>query len=97
MFLKKNNMLTTSPNPIPIPNPIHPPNPIPNLKPSFVLFSTHLDLNFRPLTEVHRHLHHTTQAIIANLLIFVSLISYWSQTHPSPLTQINLVRKKLTS
>ena len=63
----------------------------------FFLFGTHLDLYSRPDFEVHLHLHYTTQAFFANLLIFVGLISYWSQTHPSPLTQINLVRKKLTN
>ena len=27
--------------------------------------------------EVHLHLHFATQAVVANLLIFVGLISYW--------------------
>ena len=30
MFLNKSNMLTTTPNPIPLTNPIDPPIPIPN-------------------------------------------------------------------
>ena len=88
--------------PIPIPNPIDPPIPIPidpltlslDLAPPPIFFyflhSPGLELQTSDF-EVHLHLHYATQAIIANLLIFVALISYWSQTHPSPLTQINLV------
>ena len=75
-----------------IPNPIDPPNPNPRptLPVFFILQSPGFELQTSDF-EVHLHLHHTTQAIVANLLIFVGLISYWSQTHPSPFTQINLV------
>ena len=104
MFLKKSNTLTTSPNPISIPNPIDSPNliSIPNptdpltlsLDPAaanfIVLHSPGFELQTSDF-EVHLHLHYATQAIVANLLIFVGLISYWSRTHPSPLTQINLI------
>ena len=94
--------------PIPIPNPIDPSIPIPNpIDPLtlsldlalprqffyyFFLRSPGFELQTSDF-EVHLHLHYTTQAIIANLRIFVALISYWSQTHPSPLTHtcINLV------
>lgn len=101
--LKKSNTLTTSSNPMPIPNPIDPPNPIPNPidhltlsldlapPPQFFLLLLLHSPGFELQTsdfEVHLHLHYATQAIVANLLIFVGLISYWSQTHPSPLTQI---------
>ena len=110
LFLKKSNTLTTSPNLIPIPTLLTPPDRIPipyptdpltlslDLAPSFfvILHSPGFELQTSDF-EVHLHLHYATQAIVANLLIFVGLISYWSQTHPSPLTQINLVRKKLTS
>ena len=89
---------------IPIPNPIDPPIPIPNpidpltlsldlAPPIFFIFYLHSP-GFELQTsdfEVHLHIHYATQAIVANLLIFVALISYWSQTHPSPLTHINLV------
>ena len=109
MFLNKSNMLTTTPNPIPIPNPIDPPIPIPNpidpsipipnpiprpSPPNFLFFIFLHSPGFELQTcdfEVHLHLHYATQAIVANWLIFVALISYWSQTHPSPLTHINLV------
>ena len=99
-------MLTTTPNPIPIANPIDlPPIPIPNpidpltlsldlAPPIFFFFFFWHSPGFELQTSdfaVHLHLHYATQAIVANLLIFVGLISYWSQTHPSPLTQINLV------
>ena len=90
--------------PIPIPNPIDPPIPVPNpsdpltlsldLAPPFFNFFFWLSPGFELQTsysEVHLHLHNATQAIVANLLIFVALISCWSQTHPSPLTHINLV------
>ena len=102
MFLKNSNTLTTTPNPIPIPNPIDPPIPIPNpidlLTLSldrappfcFILHSPGFELQTSDF-EVHLHLHHATQAVVANLLIFVALISYWPQTHPFPLTQINVV------
>ena len=106
MFLKKSNTLTTTPNPIPIPNPIDSPIPIPIPNPidpltlsldlpppQFFIFFLHSP-GFELQTsdfEVHLHLHYATQAIVATLLIFVALISYWSQTHPSPLTHINLV------
>ena len=88
---------------MPIPNPIDPPNPIPNPidhltlsldlapPPQFFLLLLLHSPGFELQTsdfEVHLHLHYATQAIVANLLIFVGLISYWSQTHPSPLTQI---------
>ena len=91
--------------PIPISNPIDPSIPIPNLidpltlslglapPPIFFFFFLHSP-GFELQTsdfEVHLHIHYATQEIVANLLIFVALISYWSQTHPSPLTQINLV------
>ena len=89
---------------MPIPNPIDPPNPIPHPMapppltqhlapppPQFFLLLLLHSPGFELQTsdfEVHLHLHYATQAIVANLLIFVGLISYWSQTHPSPLTQI---------
>ena len=97
MFLKKNNTLITSPNPIPIDPPI--PNLIDpltltlslDLTPQFIiLHSPGFELQTSDF-EVHAHLHFATQAVIVNLLIFVGLISYWSQTHPSPLTHINPV------
>ena len=94
-----------STDPIPIPNLTDPPIPIPNpidpltlsldlAPPLIFLFSFFFFFLFELQTsdfEVHLHLHYATQAVVANLLIFVALISYWSQTHPSPLTQINLV------
>ena len=99
VFLKMNNMLTHSPNPIPnpidtidtnpmpipIPISIDPLNPIPrpNLHFFIILHSPGFELQASDL-EVHLHLHYVTQAIIENLLIFVGLISYWSQTRPSP-------------
>ena len=91
MFLKRNNMLITSPDPIPI----EPPNlnPIPRPKPpvSFIiLHSPGFELQTSDF-EVHLHLHFATQAVVANLLIFVGLISYCPQTHPSALTHINPV------
>ena len=64
MFLKKNNMLTNSPNPIPnpidtvnpIPNPIDPlnPNPIPRVDhpPIILLFCTHLDLPHKQALKI---------------------------------------------
>ena len=91
--------------PIPIPSPIDPSIPIPNpidpltlsldLAPpsQFFYFLFLHSPGFELQTsdfEVHLHFHYATQAIVANLLIFVALISYWSQTHPSPLTHINL-------
>ena len=73
-------MPTTSPNPISIHNPIDPPNPNPisNLTPSFfiiiILHSPEFELQTSDF-EVHLHLHYGTQATVANLLIFVGLIS----------------------
>ena len=95
MFLKKSNMLTTTPNPMPIPNPIDPLTLSLDLAPPdffdiFFLQSPGFELQTSDF-EIHLHLHYATQAIVVNLLIFVALISYWSQAHPSPLTQINLV------
>ena len=104
---KSNTLSTTpNPIPIPNPiNPPFPiPKPIPNTidpltlyldlapPPNFFIFlhSPGFELQTSDF-EVHLHLHYATQAIVANLFIFVALISYWSQTHPSPLTQINLV------
>ena len=87
MFLKKSNTLTTTPNPI---------DPLTltlDLAPPvffFLLLLLHSP-GFELQTsdfEVHLHLHYATQTIVANWLIFVGLVSYWSQTHPSPLTQI---------
>ena len=88
VFLKKSNTLTTTPNPIPIPNPIDPPIPIPNpIDPLtlsldlalprqffyyFFLRSPGFELQTSDF-EVHLHLHYATQAIVANLLIFVAL------------------------
>ena len=63
VFLKKNNALTTSPNPT-----------------DFFVHSPGFELQASDF-EVHLHLHYTTQAILAKLLVFVGLISYWSQTH----------------
>ena len=92
-------MLITSPDPIPIdppiPNPIDPSisNPIPRPDPP-VFFTILHSPGFELQTSdfgVHLHLHFATQAVVANLLIFVGLISYWPQTHPSPLTYINTV------
>ena len=98
MFLKRNNVLITSPDPIPINPPI--PNSIDSLTLSLdltsqffliILHSPGFELQTSDF-EVHLHLHFATQAVIANLVIFVGLISYnWPQTHPSPLTHINPV------
>ena len=82
MFLKRNNVLIASPDPIPRPNP-----------PVFFIFlhSPGFELQTSDF-EVHLHLHFAMQTVVANLLIFVGLISYnWRQTHPSPLTHINPV------
>ena len=110
MFLKKNNVLITSPDPISIdpPYPYYPHFPINppslltplsltlslDLTPQFFFFIILHSPGFELQTsdfEVHLHLHFATQAVVANLLIFVGLISYWPQTHPSPLTHINPV------
>ena len=86
MFLKKSNTLTTTPNPIPVPNLIDSSIPIPNpidpltlsldldLAPPqfFFLHSTGFELQTSDF-EIHLHLHYATQAIVANLLIFVAL------------------------
>ena len=101
LFLKNSNTLTTSPNLSPIPTLLTPPpEPIPipyptdpltlSLAPSFSVILHSPGFEFQTSDQVHLHLHYATQAIVANLLIFVGLISYWSRTHPSPLTQINL-------
>ena len=79
-----------------IPNPIDPPisNPIPRPDPPVFFFTILHSPRFELQTsdfEVHLHLHFAMQAVVANLLIFVGLISYWPQTHPSPLTHINPV------
>ena len=97
MFLKRNNVLIASPDPILIdpyiPNPIEPLTLSLDLTPQFfftILHSPGFELQTSDF-EVHLHLHFATQAVVANLLIFVGLISYWPQTHPSPLTHINPV------
>ena len=96
MFLKRNNMLITSPDPIPIdppiPNPIDPLSLPLDLTHQFFFIILHSGFEFQTSGfEVHLHLHFATQEVVANLLIFVGLISYWPQTHPSPLTHINPV------
>ena len=83
MFLKRNNVLITSPDPIPIDPPIPNPNPIdplnltpgPNPPVSFLIIILHSP-GFELQTsdfQVHLHLHFATQAVVANLLIFVGL------------------------
>ena len=95
VFPKKNNTLTTIPSAIPNPIDSPNPNPIPIHRPNPSRFFIILHLpGFEFQTsafEVHLHLHYATQANIANLLIFVGLISFWSQTHSSPLTESDLV------
>ena len=97
VFLKRNKVPITSPDPIPIDPPIPNPNdPLTlslDLTPQFffiILPSPGFELQTSDF-EVHLHLHFATQAIVANLHTFVGLISYWPQTHPFPLTHINPV------
>ena len=55
----------------------------------FILYSPRLE-HLISDSVFHLHLHQNTQATVANLLRFADLISYWSLTHPTPLTQIYL-------
>ena len=55
----------------------------------FILYSSRLE-HLISDSVFHLHLHQDTHATVANLLRFAGLISYWSLTHPTPLTQIYL-------